>query len=293
MDYAEFLPALFELRAGNSAAKLGDWWWSAPDDRVTLSEPAANIFGLDRHEPITWACMRELLAEEHRERARLAVETALATHTDYAIEYRIRRPSGDERWIGAHGRGTYAADGSVLGMIGVVQDVTARKAAEETSQQNAERLRATFEQAAVGISISQLDGRFTDANQKFADILGYERDELWQLKFGDITHPEDAELTRTVVKRLLSGELRDHVFEKRYRRKDGTVIWSLTTVTVIRDAAGKPLHFIGVIEDISRRRQAEDALRDETRVLEVLNRTGATLASQLDIQTLLPSTRAP
>ena len=249
------------LQLALSAGQLGDWSWDVPTDVVTLGERAAAVFGLPANQPITWTRLRDLLHEEHREIARLALETALATHTDYGIEYRVRRPSGEDCWIAAHGRGIYAPDGAVLGMIGVVQDITPRKAVEQALRQNADRVRVSFEQAAVGIATARLDGRFSDANQKFASILGYEREELWALSFRDITHPDDAAETNSMIGRLLAGELTDYSLEKRYRRKDGSVIWSLTTVTAIRDAAGKPLSFIGVIEDISRRRQAEDALR--------------------------------
>ena len=111
------------LSVALSAARLGDWSWDAASDVVLLSGRAAEIFGVDRDAPITWAALRELLHPDDRERARIAVEDSLARHTDYLIEYRLAS-DGRDRWISASGRGRYGDDGRVLGMLGVVQDIT-------------------------------------------------------------------------------------------------------------------------------------------------------------------------
>ena len=257
------------LQLALDAGRLGDWSWDAASDVVLLSERASSIFGLPHGALITWTQMRELLHEDHRERARLAVEHALETKTDYDIEYPVARPSGGHCWIAARARGTYAADGAVAGMIGVVQDISARKTAEQELRSHEEQLRATFEQAAVGIAIADTTGKFIEANQKFADILGYGRDEILQRSFTDITYPDDRTETETQVRRLVAGEIGDYRIEKRYVRKDGSVIWGFATVTLTKNEAGAPVRFIGVIEDITPRRKTEEALRHS----EQFNRT--------------------
>jgi PAS domain S-box-containing protein len=113
------------LQLALEADGLGDWSWDAETDVVTLGQKTAEIFGLPL-ESITWAHMRDVLHPDDRERARLAVEQALAEHTDYRIEYRVIHPDGRQRWVCAKGRGTYAEDGKVLGMNGIVQDITER-----------------------------------------------------------------------------------------------------------------------------------------------------------------------
>lgn len=135
------------LQLALSAGHLGDWRWDARTDAVSLSARAADIFGLPHETPITWTRMRELLHEEDRERARLAVEKAISGRTDYAIEYRVNLPAGGQCWIAASGRATYAPDGAVLGMTGVVQDITERKDAEEERRQLLESERAARAQA--------------------------------------------------------------------------------------------------------------------------------------------------
>ncbi|HEX7316974.1 MAG TPA: PAS domain S-box protein [Pyrinomonadaceae bacterium] len=133
------------LSLAMAASRMGDWNWDVATDEVTLSETGAHIFGLRPDEPATWAAMRERLHEEDRERARVAVEESLAARGDYDIEYRVVKPDGSHRWVLARGRGLYGDDGRVLGMLGVVQDMTERKETEEALREQTEALRTVNE----------------------------------------------------------------------------------------------------------------------------------------------------
>lgn len=137
------------------------------------------------------------------------------------------------------------------------QDVGQRKRAEEALRVSEEFLRATFDQAAVGIAVAGLDGVFLEMNDKFCSILGYSRPELRTMTFVQLTHPDDLALTKEYAQRLRTGELKDHTIEKRYIRKNGQPVWSLTTVTLQKDASGEPIRYIGVIEDITQRKLVE------------------------------------
>jgi len=149
-------------------------------------------------------------------------------------------------------------------------------------------LRATaFDRVAVGIAVSTLDGRLVDTNAKCAQILGYTQDELRGRTFLEITHPDDVGSSQQAMEQLLDRRISALTFEKRYLRKDGSEVWSSTTVTLLESTDGEPLQFIGVIEDIGARKQAETALQDEARILEVLNQTGRTLGATLDVRALL------
>ncbi len=133
----------------------------------------------------------------------------------------------------------------------------------------AERLRAsekrfdgTFEQAAVGVAHVRPEGRFLRINQRFCKIVGHCRAEMLERRFQDVTHADDAEADRVILRQLLGGEVASLSREKRYRRKDGTAVWVNLTTSLVRDADGKPDYFMSVVEDISERKRAEDALRD-------------------------------
>lgn len=128
-------------------------------------------------------------------------------------------------------------------------------------QQSEERFRATFEQAAVGIAHISLTGRWLWVNQKLCDIVGYTYEELTQLTFRDVAHPDDQEEDRTQALRLLDDEIPTFTTERCYIRKDSSSVWVNVTGSLMRNPGGEPQYFIAVIEDITERKQLEDQLR--------------------------------
>jgi PAS domain S-box-containing protein len=132
------------------------------------------------------------------------------------------------------------------------------------------RFRAIFENAAVGIARVSLDGRFLECNQRFCNIAGYSCEELLSKTFRDITHPDDLALQVRDVERILTGEITAYAREKRYCRKDGSVAWVYLSVSLLRDADGSPSYFIGVIEDITARKEAIEKLRASEEQFRVL-----------------------
>jgi PAS domain S-box-containing protein len=121
------------------------------------------------------------------------------------------------------------------------------------------RFRATFENAAVGIARVAEDGCWLEVNQRLCDIVGYSREELMTKTFGDITHPDDLESDWNQARRLLAGEIENYSMEKRYYRKDGSIVWVNLTVSLARKADGSPDYFVSVVEDISARKRLEEA----------------------------------
>jgi PAS domain S-box-containing protein len=102
------------------------------------------------------------------------------------------------------------------------------------------------------------DCRFLEANTTFCRMVGYSEDELTQLKFTDITHPADIDADTHLARQVFEGEIPFYKIEKRYVRKDGETVWTNLTASVVRDDAGKPLHGLAIIEDISERKSAEE-----------------------------------
>ena len=154
-------------------------------------------------------------------------------------------------------RRTEQAGGCMLLLIG--QDITFRRKARLRLQESEEFFRLTFSQAAVGIVLLGPDGRLLRVNGKMAQILGYTEIELLQRFFQQLTHVDDLPDELTLVKRLRDGEISDYQRERRLLRRDGTPIWVNVSVSTMRDAYGNQ-RFISVVEDISRRKGAEEAL---------------------------------
>lgn len=146
--------------------------------------------------------------------------------------------------------------------IAGVRDITDRKRAELALRESEERFRVMFEQAAVGIVLVDLEGRFVRTNHKFYNIVGFSEAELIGRSFEEITHPDDIPPDKAQVQRLLAGEASNFVMEKRYIRKDKTIVWANLSVSLVRDMDGKPEYFIAVVGNIDDRKQAELALRE-------------------------------
>jgi PAS domain S-box-containing protein len=149
---------------------------------------------------------------------------------------------------------------SVAAIIGAVRLDKARREAERALRESEERLRATFEMAAVGIAHVAPDGRFLRVNKRLCEILGRDRAQLLALRVHDVTLPEDLPASVDHIKRLLDDGGGSYTLEKRYRRPDGSVIWGSVTVTLVRDSAGAPDYLIAVVEDVTTRKQTQAAL---------------------------------
>ena len=166
----------------------------------------------------------------------------------------------------------FAPDSSLRFIEGLNLDMTSRKQAEEALRESEERFRGTFENAAVGIRHQDLDGRFLRVNQKFCSIVGYPRDELLQKTGWDITHPDDLPARVELPEAVLRGESPGFTLEKRYVRRDGSVVWVELSVSLQRDAAGNPDYIIGIVQDISERKRLDAELRQAKEAAEAANR---------------------
>jgi diguanylate cyclase (GGDEF)-like protein/PAS domain S-box-containing protein len=163
-------------------------------------------------------------------------------------------------------------NGEPTGVSVYGRDITARKRMEMQLKDSEERFRSTFEQAAIGIVHTSFDGRWLRCNRKFTEITGYTEDELAGMEFRQLTHPEDQEEGRQILKDLLSGEAETATLEKRYRHKDGHWVWTMLTISTQRDGLGKPLHFIAFVEDITRRKESEKVVVAMTWALQISER---------------------
>ncbi len=128
-------------------------------------------------------------------------------------------------------------------------------------QQSETRFQATFEQAAVGIALVSPDGKWLRVNQRLCDMVGYQADELMNMTFQQVTHPDNLFIDQSYVAQMLAGKRPHYTLEKRYLRKGGEVLWVTLTVALVRDLNGEPDYFISIIEDNQQRKETEEALR--------------------------------
>ena len=180
------------------------------------------------------------------------------TAREFSLEYPCHSPT-DPRWFSL--LITPVGGKRPSGAVVMHLDITARKLAAESVRHSEERFRGMFTAAAIGIAVSEPDGRYLEANAAYCGMLGYTEDELRTMKFADVTHPDDLDLNLKMRDELLAGQRQGMVLEKRYVKKGGEILWSRVSVSATHTAAGEVTTFIVVAEDITERRQAEEALR--------------------------------
>jgi PAS domain S-box-containing protein len=247
-------------------------WTALPDGSCDyFSTQWTQHTGVPQSELLGWRWL-ETLHPEDRERTRRVWLDSVAGHGPYDVEYRVRRHDGVHRWFKTRGVPIRDGDGNIVKWFGTCTDITDARQAQAELRASEERFRGTFENAAVGIAHTDLEGRFLRVNEKLCDILGYSREELLSRKVADVTCAEDWAIDREQFRLLVRGELPSYSRDKRFLRKDGSLIWVAVSVSIQRDATGTPLNTISVARDISHRKRLETELRQAKEVAESANR---------------------
>jgi PAS domain S-box-containing protein len=202
----------------------------------------------------------------------------------YQIEKRYVQRSGRLVWVRLGVALEHHADNAPQFVIVTVEDITARKQAEEALRESEERFRTAYEYAAIGMALVGLDGRWLQANRALCDFIGYTEQELLATTFQAITHPDDLELDLANVRALLAGEILSYQMEKRYFHKHGATIWVLLSVSLVRDAQLQPSYFVSQIQDITERKRDDRVLRQTTAFIQLFQEVAvaANQATSLD-----------
>jgi diguanylate cyclase len=151
-------------------------------------------------------------------------------------------------------------------MLGEVEQANkALLVAQASLRESEERFRSAFESASIGMGLVSMDGHWLRVNTSLCRIFGYPESELLNADHQSICHPEDLQADTEQARRLAAGELSSYQMEKRYFHKQGHIVWVNLSVSIVKDADGMPRHFVVQIEDISARKQAEEALQSMLR----------------------------
>ncbi len=259
------------LKIALSAAQMGTWDWRLSDEALHWSPKTISILGFDqRADEVSYDSWRQCVHPEDLARVEGAIAHAQSSHAIFSEEYRVQWPDQSWHWVLAQGRFLYAND-QPHQMIGVIQETTEEKRAILALAASEARFRAVFEQAAVGMARLSPAGLWLQVNNTLCTLLGYASAELIDQPFQQFTEPADLAQDQDYYQQLVAGQIDVCRFQKRYRHKDGTPIWTMVTVSTETDEQGNLLSFIAVIEDIRGLKQTTAELKQRADELERVN----------------------
>ncbi len=225
--------------------------------RILAANPATDrMFGYERGELIgrpVWV-LRE--AEETEARAaELETMASMQGGSNWMGEIKRRRKDGTT-FLTRTQLGVFPGDGR-RHFFAVQEDITERRRVEESLRASEERFCNAFEHAAIGMALVGLDGRWLKVNRALCELVGYSQAGLLMRSFQDITHPDDLETELENMRKLVAGKIPSCRMEKRFFHLRGRIVTVLSRVSLVRDAAGRPLYIICQVQDVTGRKRME------------------------------------
>ena len=179
-------------------------------------------------------------------------------NTDHTGEFQVRAKDGSLRiWDFYTTPLGFVGPGGQRLLLSTAIDITDRRLAELRLIESESLFRATFENAAIGFAQVGPDGTWMRVNQRLCTIVGYRAEELVTKRFQDITHPDDVDANLRNIRCMFDGRIDTFQMEKRYLRKDGSIVWVDLSVGAVRDGGGAIAYFVSTVADIGARKEAE------------------------------------
>jgi two-component system cell cycle sensor histidine kinase/response regulator CckA len=253
-----------------------------------LDSVADGVFGMDRDGSCTFInpAALQMLGYEAEEcqgrnmhdlihyQSAAGVAISREARADHDVLWRKDGTSFDVEYSSSPVVVNGRAEGSVISF----KDISERKKAEEDLRASEDRFRGAFAHAAAGMSIANFEGRYLEVNQAFCRMTGYSEGELLARNFEAITHPDDLKPSIDLLGQLAAKAIPHFVMEKRHIRKDGNILWVRCSVAPLCDAAGNPVRFVTIVEDVTERVHAEQ------RLVENAQASGVDALRQLETQ---------
>lgn len=249
------------LRLALEGSEMGAFEMDVRTSSVSWDSHGGQLFQFP--EKLKGRPFAELLYRMHPEdhgKINAAVEAAVKDGEPFRLEFRIVLDDGRVEWRTVHGRAIREAHGEIVRLIAIGADISERKRAEEALQRSEERYRALYEDNVAGLVISTQDGKMLDCNQAVLERYGYaSKAEMLAANVGELyADPQDR--TRLLEKLRADGQVDN--FETRHLRKDGSVIWVLRSARLVANPEGGAPLIFGTAVDITKRKDAEAALRE-------------------------------
>jgi PAS domain S-box-containing protein len=203
-----------------------------------------------------------MIHPNHVSRVVKSFRRAIQTGENYEETFPLRGKDGQFRWYISRALPIKDKEGRILRWFGTNSDITEQRKTEESLRRSEQRLEGIFNDVAIGIIEVDAENHISTINARACDILGYTPRELLGRSIQEITFPEDIDITNELNTKLHNGEINIFDYEKRYIKKDGSLLWAHVTVSSVRNSDGQHINSIGTVEDISEKKRSLDALRE-------------------------------
>jgi PAS domain S-box-containing protein len=236
-------------------------WSTSPEGHVDfVNDRWLQFTGLALDEAFGWK-WEAVVHPDDRTRVVADWHTALKNGRAMESEARVRRADGEYCWWFIRNVPLCDETGKLVRWYGTAIDIEDHKRAEQALRKSEERWRSVFENSAIGVALTDLNGRFLATNHVYQKVTGYTEEELCALCFLDVTHEDYREANWALVTELLEGKRRQFQIEKKYLRKDGSSIWVSNNVSLVPGTERVPRFIMALSEDITQRKRAEEALQ--------------------------------
>jgi PAS domain S-box-containing protein len=236
-------------------------WRTSPEGQVEfVNDRWLQFTGLALDDALGWK-WEAVVHPDDRTRVVADWHTAVKNGRAMETETRVRRADGKYCWWFIRNVPLRDETGKLVRWYGTAIDIEDRKQAEQALRKSEERWRSVFENSAIGVALTDLNGRFLATNHVYQTLVGYAEEELRAISFLDLTHEDYREANWALVTELLEGKRRQFQIEKKYLRKDGSSIWVRNNVSLVPGTESVPRFIMALSEDITERKRAEEALR--------------------------------
>jgi PAS domain S-box-containing protein len=252
------------------AANIGSWDWNIVTGDLVWSEQIEPMFGFGAGEfGATYEAFLECVHPEDRRHVIDSVDACVEEGKDYAIEHRIVWPDGTVRWVLEKGNVVRHEEGRAIRMLGIVQDITSRKQAQEALRESEAKHRRLVETMNEGLSVTDQNYIFTYVNDRFCEMLGYSRPEMLNHHMQEFVDADYRDVMNNQIASRKKGQAKS--YDLGWRAKDGRVVYTLISPAGLFDAEGNFTGSFGVLTDISELKEAEARQELAARVLRILN----------------------
>lgn len=240
---------------------IGSWEVDLETMVITWSPMTKSIHEVEEDfEPNIEEALNFYEEGHHRDLISILFDKAVNDGEEFDEELLFRTAKNNLKWVRAIGY-PLIENNKTVKILGVFQDITEKTNTYKELEYKEKLIRTTLEHAPNGMALVGLKGEILNLNKKFSDYLGYSKAELMHTHVNSFSHPNDINIIPIHINEMINGEKDSFECEKRYLKKDGSIIYCLLSVSIVKDEANKPLHFISNIIDITKSKEANKKIK--------------------------------